>query len=129
MDHLASTVIQAVLGLLLSGGGLLKLTLPYAKYSSLRYLGWAKEFKPAHIRVLGVLEMSGGVGLAAPLYFHSLIMLAPFAAVGVALYMSGAIAIHLRRSEYLEIAGILLFFLAPALFVAYSFVALWSRSG
>ena len=123
------TAIQAVLGLLLSVGGLLKLTLPYAKYSSLRYVSWAKEFKPAHIRVIGVLEMSGGVGLAAPLYFHSLTMLAPLAAVGVALYMSGAMAIHLRRSEYLEMAGILLFFLAPALFVAYSFVALWSRSG
>jgi len=115
----ATTVMQAVLGLLLSGGGLLKLTLPYTKYSNLRHVDWAKEFKPAHIRVLGVLEMSGGVGLAAPLYFHSSMMLAPLAAVGVALYMAGAIAIHLRRSEYLEIAGILLFFLAPALFVAY----------
>jgi hypothetical protein len=33
--------------------------------------------------------------------------------------MSGAMATHLRRSEYLQMAGILLFFLAPALFVAY----------
>jgi hypothetical protein len=114
-----STVIQVVLGLLLSVGGLLKLTLPYAKYSNLRYVGWAKEFKPAHIRLIGVLEMSGGVGLAAPLYFDSLTMLTPVAAVGIALYMSGAMATHLRRSEYLQMAGILLFFLAPALFVAY----------
>jgi hypothetical protein len=114
-----STVIQVVLGLLLSVGGLLKLTLPYAKYSNLRYVGWAKEFKPAHIRLIGVLEMSGGVGLAAPLYFDSLTMLTPLAAVGIALYMSGAMATHLRRSEYPQIAGILLFFLAPALFVAY----------
>jgi DoxX-like family len=114
-----STVIQVVLGLLLSVGGLLKLTLPYAKYSNLRYVGWAKEFKPAHIRLIGVLEMSGGVGLAAPLYFDSLTMLTPLAAVGIALYMSGAMATHLRRSEYLQMAGILLFFLAPALFVAY----------
>jgi DoxX-like family len=114
-----STVIQVVLGLLLSVGGLLKLTLPYAKYSNLRYVGWAKEFKPAHIRLIGALEMSGGVGLAAPLYFDSLTMLTPLAAVGIALYMSGAMATHLRRSEYLQMAGILLFFLAPALFVAY----------
>jgi DoxX-like family len=82
-------------------------------------LSWAKEFKPAHIRLIGVLEVSGGVGLVAPLYFHSLTMLTPLAAVGIALYMSGAIATHLRRSEYLQMAGILLFFLAPALFVAY----------
>jgi hypothetical protein len=71
-----------------AAGGLLKLTLPYAKYSSLPNLGWAKEFKPAHIRLIGVLEVSGGVGLVAPLYFHSLTMLTPLAAVGIALYMS-----------------------------------------
>jgi hypothetical protein len=115
----AITVIQVVLGLLLPVGGLLKLTLPYAKYSNLPNVGWAKEFKPGHIRLIGVLEVSGGVGLVAPLFFHSLTMLTPLAAVGIALYMSGAMATHLHRSEYLHMVGILLFFLAPALFVAY----------
>ena len=113
------TVIQVLLGLLLTVGGLLKLTLPYAKYADLPGVAWSKDFKPEHIRLIGVLEVSGGVGLIVPLFLHSLSMLTPLAAVGIALYMSGAMATHLRRSEYPHMVGILMFFLGPALFVAY----------
>jgi uncharacterized membrane protein YphA (DoxX/SURF4 family) len=113
------TVTQVLLGLLLTVGGLLKLTLPYANYTNMPGVGWSKEFKPEHIRLIGVLEMSGGVGLIVPLFLHSLTMLTPLAAVGIALYMSGAMATHLRRSEYPHMVGILMFFLGPALFVAY----------
>src|SRR5215510_1184819 len=113
------TVMQVLLGLLLTVGGLLKLTLPYAKYTNISAVAWSKEFKPEHILLIGVLEVSGGVGLIVPLFVHSLTMLTPLAAVGIALYMSGAMATHLRRSEYLHMVGILIFFLGPALFVAY----------
>ena len=113
------TVIQVLLGLPLTVGGLLKLTLPYAKYTNMPGVAWSKDFKPEHIRLIGVLEVSGGVGLIVPLFLHSLTMLTPLAAVGIALYMSGAMATHLRRSEYPHMVGILMFFLGPALFVAY----------
>ncbi|HVS61536.1 MAG TPA: DoxX family protein [Gemmatimonadaceae bacterium] len=112
------TIIQIALGLLLTLGGLLKLS--YAKYSSLSGVAWSKDFRPEHIRLIGFLEMTGGVGLIVPPFWPSLTMLTPLAAVGIALYMSGAMAIHLRRSEYLHMAGILIFFLVPALLVAYS---------
>lgn len=122
MDN-AATVIQVVLGVLLPIGGLVKIIVPYAKYSSIPAVGWSKEFKPMHLKLLGLLEVSGGIGLLAPLLLPSLTlqapMLAPLAAVGVALYMAGAIATHLRRSEYPHIVGILIVFLVPALFVAY----------
>ena len=111
------TVIQVLLGLLLTMGGLLKLT--YANYANIPGVAWAKDFKREHIRLIGLLEVSGGVGLMVPLFLHSLTMFTPPAAVGIALYMSGAMAIHLRRSEYPHMVGILLFFLVPALFVAY----------
>ena len=112
------TVIQVLLSLF-AGGGLLKLILPYAKYVKLPAQGWANDFKPEHIRLIGILEVSGGVGLIVPLFLPSLTMLAPLAAVGIALYMSGAMVTHLRRSEYPHMVGILMFFLGPALFVAY----------
>jgi len=113
------TVIQVLLGLPLTVGGLLKLTLPYAKYTNMPGVAWSRDFKPEHIRLIGVLEVSGGVGLIVPLLLDSLTMLTPLAAVGIALYMSGAMATHLRRSEYPHMVGILMFFLGPALFVAY----------
>jgi uncharacterized membrane protein YphA (DoxX/SURF4 family) len=113
------TVIQVVLALGFAAGGLLRLTLPYAKYTQLPGQGWANDFKPEHIRLIGVLEVSGGVGLIVPLFLHSLTMLTPLAAVGIALVMSGAMATHLRRSEYWNMVGNLMVFLGPALFVAY----------
>jgi hypothetical protein len=113
------TVIQVVLALGFAAGGLLRLTLPYARYTQLPGQGWANDFKPAHIRLIGALEVSGSVGLLVPLALHSLTLLAPLAAVGIALVMSGAMATHLRRSEYWNMVGNLLVYLGPALFVAY----------
>lgn len=113
------TVIQVILGFLLTVGGLAKLILPYAKFSSIPAVAWSKEFKPEHIRLLGVLEVGGGVGLIVPLFLPSLAMLIPLAAVGTALYMAGAMATHLRRSEYLLMLGNLMVFLVPALILAY----------
>ena len=115
----AITVIQVVLGLLITVGGLFKLFLPYAKYTNISAVAWSKEFKPEHLHLLGVLEVCGGVGLIAPLFLPSLTVIIPLAAVGIALYMSGAMATHLRRSEYLNMVANLTFFLLPALFVAY----------
>lgn len=112
------TVIQVVFGLLFAAGGLLKLTRPYAKYTQQPGQGWANDFKPEHIRLIGVLEVCAAVGLIVPLFLHSLTMLTPLAAVGIALVMSGAMVTHLRRSEYWNMVGNLMW-LVPALFVAY----------
>jgi hypothetical protein len=113
------TVMEVVLALGFAAGGLLRLILPYSKYTQLPGQGWANDFEPEHIRLIGVLEVSSGVGLIIPLFLHSLTMLTPLAAVGIALVMSGAMATHLRRSEYWNMVGNLMFFLGPALFVAY----------
>jgi uncharacterized membrane protein YphA (DoxX/SURF4 family) len=115
----AITVIQVLLSLLMIVGGLFKLLLPYAKYTNISAVAWSKDFKPEHIRLLGILEVSGGVGLIVPLFLHSLTMLTPLAAVGIALYMSGAMATHLRRSEYLNMVGNFVW-LGLALLVAYN---------
>lgn len=111
------TVIQVVLGLF-AGGGLLKLTQSYARYVKLPAQGWANEFKPEHVRLIGVLELVAGVGMIVPLLLPSLKMLTPLPAVGIALVMAGAMATHLRRSEYPLMIGNLVY-LGLALFVAY----------
>lgn len=114
----AIIVIQVVLALIFTGGGLTKLTLPYARFTKLPFQAWASDFKPQHIRLIGVLEACAAVGMIVPLFFHSLAMLTPLAAVGMALVMSGAMATHLRRSEYLNMVGNVTW-LGLALFVAY----------
>ena len=115
----AVTVLQALMGIGLTIGGLAKLILPYATFSNISAVAWAKDFKPEHIKLIVLLEVAGALGLLIPLFLPSLAMLAPMAAVGIALYMAGAMATHLRRSEYMLMGGNLMVFLLPALFVAY----------
>jgi uncharacterized membrane protein YphA (DoxX/SURF4 family) len=114
----AITIIQVLLALLFAVSGLLKLTQPYAKFVKLPAQSWANDFKPEHIRLIGVLEVSSAVGIIIPLLLHSLPILAPLAGVGMALVMSGAMATHLRRAEYPNVVGNLVW-LGLALFVAY----------
>ena len=117
--HTVIAVLQAILGLGFAVGGVLRLTLPYAQYAQLPGQGWANDFQPWHIRLIGALEVCGAIGLLVPLFWHALTMLTPLAAVGMALVMSGAMVTHLRRLEYWNMVGNLLVFLGPALFVAY----------
>ena|ERR1041385_7663687 len=112
------TVVQVFLVVGFTVGALVKLIVPYAQYTKLPGQQWANDFKPWHVKLIGVLEVSGGVGLFVPLFLPTLTMLTPLAGVGIALYMSGAIATHLRRDEYPNIVGNLVF-LGLALFVAY----------
>jgi uncharacterized membrane protein YphA (DoxX/SURF4 family) len=115
----AITIIQILLTLLFAAGGLSKLTLPYARFVKLPAQSWANDFKPEHVRLIGVFEVCAALGMIVPLVSPSLTMLTPLAAVGGALVMAGAMATHLRRAEYPNMVGNLAW-LGLALFVAYS---------
>lgn len=118
----AITVIQVLLSLLFTVSGLLKLTLPYTRFVQLPAQAWANDFQPDHIRLIGVFEVCAAVGMITPMLSGSLAMLVPLAAVGGALVMAGAMATHLRRAEYPNMVGNLVW-LGLALFVAYGRLA------
>ncbi|SRR5258708_4854265 len=114
----AITVVQVFLGVGFAVSGLIKLTIPYAKFAKLPGAAWVNDFKPEHIRLIGVLEVCAAVGIIVPLFLHSLTTLTPLAAVGLALVMAGAMATHLRRTEYWHMV-VNLIYLGLALFLAY----------
>jgi hypothetical protein len=114
----AVTVMQVLLLVPFAGGGLSKLILPYAKFTKMPFQAWANDFKPEHIKLIGVFEVLAVVGMLALLFLPSLAMLTPLVAVGMALVMAGAIATHLRRSEYFNMVGNSMW-LGLALVVAY----------
>jgi hypothetical protein len=114
----AITVAQVLLTLLFTSGGLFKLAMPYAKFAKMPFQAWANDFKPEHIRLIGALELSAAAGMFVSLFVPSMTALTPFIAAGMALVMSGAMATHLRRSEYLNMVGNLTW-LGLALFLAY----------
>jgi hypothetical protein len=112
-------VVLQVLLSLFAGGGLLKLATAHDKYVKLPAQGWANDFKPEHVRLIGVVEVIAGIGMIVPLLPGSPAILAPMAAVGIALVMAGAMATHLRRAEYAVMVGNLVW-LGVALFFAYN---------
>jgi hypothetical protein len=111
-------IMRVLLIFLFTVGGVTKLTIPYTRFVNIPFQAWANDFKPGHVRFVGVLELTAGVAMIATLFVPSLTNVIPFIAVGMALVMAGAIATHLRRSEYLNMAGNATW-LGLALFVAY----------
>lgn len=67
---------------------------------------------------MGVIETLGGLGLVLPGLFGIAPVLVPVAASAMALYMAGAVTERIRRSEYKDLLGDLVF-LAGMLFVAW----------
>jgi hypothetical protein len=114
----ALTVIQGFLVIGFTAGGLAQLFVPYARYTQLPAQAWANDFQPWHVKLIGALKVSATVGMIAALFLPSLMILLPLAAVGLALVMAGAMATHLRREEYPNVIGNLVY-LGLALFVAY----------
>jgi hypothetical protein len=118
MDN-SITVIQVLLTIFAAAAGLLRLATPYAMFTKLPAQGWAYDFQPWQIKVIGIFEIAAAFGIIASLFLPSLTMLTSLAAVGLALVMAGAMATHLRRSEYPNMFGNLVW-LGLALFFAYS---------
>jgi hypothetical protein len=112
------TVIQVLLTFFAGAAGLLRLAVPYARFTKLPAQGWSKDFKPWHIKLIGFLEVCAALGIVVPLFLQSMPMLTALAALGIALVMAGAMATHLRREEYVNVVGNLVW-LGLALFVAY----------
>ncbi len=76
------------------------------------------DFSLGTVRLIGVLELLGAIGIVLPALTGILPWLTPLAAIGLALTMIGAAITHLRRSEYPNIIVNAVIF-ALAAFVAY----------
>jgi hypothetical protein len=83
---------------------------------------WVEDFSQRALRVIGVLEFLGAVGLILPAALGIAPVLVPLAATGAVLLFVGAVLMRLRRGERATIL-IDLTNLAMAAFVA------WGRFG
>jgi uncharacterized membrane protein YphA (DoxX/SURF4 family) len=66
---------------------------------------WAEDFSRAQVKLIGAAEVLGAVGLIMPPALGILSVLSPAAAAGLALLMTGAVIVHLRRGETRKIAA------------------------
>ncbi|GAA0241180.1 DoxX family protein [Cryptosporangium japonicum] len=83
---------------------------------------WVRDFRPAALRSISVLELLAAAGLILPAVLGIAPVLVPVTAVCVALLFAGAAGMRLRRGERTTIVPDLVY-LAVAIFVA------WGRFG
>jgi hypothetical protein len=84
--------------------------------------GWAEDYSPTSIRLMGVAEVLGAVGVILPAVVHIGPVLVPLAANGLGLFMVGAVVVNARRNDF-ALIGVNLVLLAMAILVA------WGRLG
>ncbi len=109
-------VVAWVLAASFVASALLKLTRPKEQLQN-SGLGWVEDFRPQTIKLIGVAEGLGAIGLVVPALVDVVPVLVPVAATGLAVVMVGAIATHLRRREW-PLAVVNLVFLGLLVFVA-----------
>jgi uncharacterized membrane protein YphA (DoxX/SURF4 family) len=119
--NMALWIVPIVLPVAFFGSGLLKLVRSKDQLVTSGF-GWAEDFSPSTIRLIGVAEILGALGLILPGALHIAPILVPLAAIGLALVMVGAAVVHSRRKETPMIA-INAVLLVLALFVV------WGRLG
>ena len=113
-------IVQAVLAAIFALSGLLKAAQPKDKLAP--KMPWVEDFSPGTVRVIGVLELLGAIGLILPAATGIASILTPIAATGLAITMALAAATHIRRREPSAVA-VNAILLVLAVFVA------WGRFG
>ena len=90
--------VQALVAAIFFITGMTKLTQPRAKMAA-GPMSWAADVTDEQFRTIGLLEVLGAIGLILPGALDIAPVLTPLAAVGLALTMVVAIAVHLRHGE------------------------------
>jgi uncharacterized membrane protein len=107
--------LQGLLALIFLVTGAVKIVLP--KERLVTYMGWVENVSQSAVRLVGVVEILGAMGLILPSLTGIMPWLTPLAAAGLTLTMVGASLTHYRRSEFSRI-GMTTVLLLMALFVA-----------
>jgi uncharacterized membrane protein YphA (DoxX/SURF4 family) len=113
---IALWVVQVLLAAAFVVSGATKLSQPKEKL--LKKWAWVEDFSQGSVRIIGVLEVLGAIGIVLPELTGIVPWLTPLAALGLVLTMIGAALTHLRRAEYANIA-VAAVVLILAAFVAY----------
>lgn len=109
-------VVQILLALAFLLAGSMKASQPIEKLR--KNMAWTARTSPGIVRLIGVLEILGALGLILPAVTHILPWLTPVAAIGLALTMIGAAILHIRLKEFAVLGAPLILFLL-ALFIVY----------
>ncbi len=118
---IALWIVAGLLAAIFLIAGMMKMIQPKEKLAE--SMGWVEHYEPRTVKLIGLLEALGAIGLIVPAVTGILPILTPLAAIGIALVMVGAMSRHLSRGNETQMVAINMMFLLMALFVA------WGRFG
>lgn len=116
--NIALWVVQIFLALLFIAAGAQKLMQSREVMMQGSFTRYAADFPSGFLRILGGVEILGGLGVVLPHATGILPWLTPLAAMGLAIIMAAAVNARLRRGEGQMAIGTVVIMLL-ALFVVY----------
>ena len=90
-------VMQGIVAFACVAAGSFKLVTPRQKLAT--KMGWANDFTDGQVKLIGLAEVLGAVGLVVPWATHIMPRLTPVAAACLVVIMVGATMTHVRRKE------------------------------
>ncbi|HYK86965.1 MAG TPA: DoxX family protein [Ktedonobacteraceae bacterium] len=114
--NIALWIVQILLALAFLMAGTLKATQPIEKLAA--RMTWVQSVRSWMVRLIGILEILGAIGLILPAVTGIWSWLTPVAAIGLVLTMIGAMVLHSSRREFSGL-GVNVVLLLLALFIVY----------
>ena len=115
--HLAVWIVSGLVAFAMFAAGGMKIATPRVKLAE--KMKWAASWTDANVKLLGLAEVLGAIGLIVPVATGILPVLTPIAALCLAVLMGGAIKTHIDMKEPVvppAILGALCLFIAAARF-------------
>ena len=109
--NIALWVAQGFVALVFFLTGALKVVTPKERLTEKMH--WAATWPPGRIKLLGLAEVAGAIGLVLPAALHIAPVLVPIAAVCLAVLMLGAVQTHRRFHESVVPALVLVLVCVP----------------
>jgi uncharacterized membrane protein YphA (DoxX/SURF4 family) len=114
--NIALWIVQGLMAAMFLMAGSMKATQPKEKLAP--KLPWVNDYSALSVKLIGISQILGAIGLIVPWATGIIPILTPAAAIGLALIMLLAAIYHFGKGEYKEI-GVNVFMLALLVFVAY----------
>ncbi|MCP3462564.1 DoxX family protein [Bradyrhizobium sp. CCGUVB23] len=111
-------IAQALICFAFSSAGLVKLLTPIPQLAAM--MPWAGEYSEGFVRVIGLIDLAGGIGILLPALTRILPRLTVLAALGCTVLQVFALVFHISRGEA-AVTPLNFVLLALAVFV------LWGR--
>ena len=96
--NIAIWIITGLIAVAFIGAGLMKVAQPRAKLAA-NGMAWTNDYSDAGVKLVGLAELLGGIGLILPAVTGIAPILVPIAAAALTVIMIGAVVWHVRAND------------------------------